>query len=74
MKHNTNFPIYFEINLISTETRMSSKKALVYGGKGGLGTVLVSHFRSRGWWVCSVDIRANEEADENVLVDLKDDW
>ncbi len=53
---------------------MSSKKALVYGGKGGLGTVLVSHFRSRGWWVCSVDIRANEEADENVLVDLKDDW
>jgi hypothetical protein len=35
---------------------MSGKKVLIYGGKGGLGTVLVSHFKSKGWWVCSIDM------------------
>eukprot|EP00095_Tigriopus_kingsejongensis_P012096 maker-scaffold702_size109376-snap-gene-0.22 protein:Tk12096 transcript:maker-scaffold702_size109376-snap-gene-0.22-mRNA-1 annotation:"dihydropteridine reductase" len=51
-----------------------SQKAIIYGGRGGLGTVLVTHFKSKGWWVCSIDLQANEEANENVLVDPKIDW
>ena len=35
---------------------MSAKKVLIYGGRGGLGTVLVSHFKAKGWWVCSIDL------------------
>lgn len=58
--------------LIKT-TRMT-KRVVVYGGKGGLGTVIVQHFKSLGHWVCSIDIAANAEADHNVLVDLKADW
>lgn len=51
-----------------------SNKVIVYGGKGGLGSVLVSHFKSKNWWVCSVDLKANEEANENVLVNPEDSW
>ena len=29
---------------------------------------------SKGWWVCSIDLAANDEADVNVLVNPKDDW
>ena len=52
----------------------SEKKVLIYGGKGGLGTVLVSHFKSNGWTVISVDLAANDVADANVLVNPNDDW
>jgi len=51
-----------------------TKRVVVYGGRGGLGTVIVQHFKSLGHWVCSIDIAANSEADHNVLVDLKADW
>merc|ERR1712107_692000 len=54
--------------------KMATNRAIIYGGKGGLGTVIVSHFKSKGWWICSVDIRGNEEADVNVLVNPDDDW
>ena len=27
-----------------------------------------------GWWICSIDLAANDEADANVLVNPKDDW
>ena len=49
-------------------------KVLIYGGKGGLGSVLVSHFKAKGCWVVSVDLHANDEADKNVLVNPSDDW
>ena len=52
-----------------------SGRVLIYGGRGGLGSVLVSHFKQKGWWICSVDIlQANEEADANVVVDPTSDW
>ena len=38
---------------------------LVYGGRGGLGSVIVSKFKAAGWWVMSVDLAANDEADAN---------
>lgn len=40
----------------------------VYGGKGALGSTLVNHFKSKGWWVCSIDLVENTEADANVVV------
>ena len=37
--------------------------------------MLVSHFKQKDWWVCSVDIlEANEVADVNVIVDPNADW
>jgi dihydropteridine reductase len=52
-----------------------SGRVLIYGGRGGLGSVLVSHFKQKGWWVCSVDIlEPNEVADVNVIVDPNTDW
>ena len=43
-------------------------------GRGGLGNVIVEHFKSKSWWVCSVDINPNDTADENVLVDPNLSW
>jgi len=51
-----------------------SKKVLIYGGRGALGSTMVSHFQSCGWWVCSVDLAASDAADANVIVDPKADW
>lgn len=53
---------------------MAANRAIIYGGKGGLGSVIVSHFKTSGWWICSVDINANDEADVNVLVNPNDSW
>ena len=49
-------------------------KVVVYGGRGGLGVVVVNHFKSSGYWVLSVDIGANDAADANVLVSLSAGW
>ena len=51
-----------------------SKKVLIYGGRGALGSTMVSHFKSCGWWVCSVDLVASDAADASVIVDPKADW
>ena len=49
-------------------------KVIVYGGRGGLGVVVVNHFKASGHWVLSVDIGPNEAADANVLVSLSAGW
>lgn len=49
-------------------------RVVIYGGRGGLGSTLVKSFKSKGWWVCSIDLAANDEADVNVLVNPKDEW
>lgn len=53
---------------------MAGQRAIIYGGRGGLGSVIVKHFKQKGWWVCSVDINANDEADANILVNPNDSW
>jgi len=53
---------------------MSSSKVLVYGACGALGKVCVTQLKKQGVWVCSIDLRANEEADANVLVTEMNDW
>ena len=49
-------------------------KVLVYGGKGGLGHVVVETFKELGYWVLSVDIVEQPSADHNVLVSLEESW
>ncbi|CAH8522997.1 unnamed protein product [Schistosoma rodhaini] len=49
---------------------MSCKRVLLYGGRGCLGSVCVKHFKSKGYWVCSVDFQENPDADENVVIEV----
>jgi len=49
-------------------------KVIVYGGRGGLGLVVVDTFKAAGYWVLSVDLAVNNAADANVQVSLADGW
>lgn len=49
-----------------------ARRVIVYGGKGALGSACVQYFKSKSWWVASVDISANEDANANVLVTVND--
>merc|ERR1711899_104808 len=60
--------------LQSKKSMATSNRVIVYGGRGGLGNVIVEHFKSKSWWVCSVDINPNDTADENVLVEPTPPW
>merc|ERR1711862_587687 len=62
--------IYTSLTILYYLTRMAASRVIVYGGKGALGTVIVDHFKSQNWWVCSIDMRQNEAADENITVDV----
>ena len=47
---------------------MSTKRVLVYGGSGALGSHLISHFKSKNYWVLSIDMKENQNADANIVV------
>jgi dihydropteridine reductase len=47
---------------------MGSRKVLIYGGKGALGSVLVDYFKAKAFWVTSVDFHENPGADCNVVL------
>ncbi|KAL7631288.1 UNVERIFIED_CONTAM: hypothetical protein RMT77_018409 [Armadillidium vulgare] len=53
---------------------MSSGRVIVYGGKGALGATVVKHFKNNNWWVGSIDLVPNEEADSNITVDKDATW
>ncbi|RMX41293.1 hypothetical protein pdam_00017744 [Pocillopora damicornis] len=53
---------------------MAVARVLVYGGKGALGATCVTYFKSKDWWVASVDLFPNEEAHANVVVTKTDSW
>ncbi|KAJ2716187.1 hypothetical protein H4R19_000790 [Coemansia spiralis] len=42
--------------------------AIVYGGRGALGAAVVSQFKKQAWRVISIDLAANPDADDNVVV------
>ncbi|KAI9357174.1 hypothetical protein BD770DRAFT_345105 [Pilaira anomala] len=42
-------------------------KLVVYGGAGGLGRVLVQHFKQKGYTVINIDLIENKDADFNTL-------
>ena len=50
-----------------------SGRVLVYGGRGALGSEIVTKFKQSGWWVANIDITANTTADENIVVE-GDTW
>jgi len=52
---------------------MSAGRALVYGGRGALGSTIVKSFKDSGWWVASVDMKTSDLADHNILVE-GDTW
>ncbi|RNA21615.1 dihydropteridine reductase [Brachionus plicatilis] len=45
------------------------KKILVYGGNGALGKQLVDHLKTKNYWVVCVDLKENDEANANIIVD-----
>ncbi|EGI59995.1 PREDICTED: dihydropteridine reductase [Acromyrmex echinatior] len=49
-------------------------RVIVYGGKGALGSACVSQFKSQNWWVGSIDMQPNEQADANVIVKPDNNW
>jgi len=51
-----------------------SGRVLIYGGKGALGSVCVNFFKSKNFWVGSIDLSANEAADANILVNRDADF
>uniref|UniRef100_I3IYE7 Dihydropteridine reductase n=1 Tax=Oreochromis niloticus TaxID=8128 RepID=I3IYE7_ORENI len=53
---------------------MAANRVIVYGGRGALGSKCVEYFKSKGWWVASIDIGANEEANENVVVKMTESF
>ncbi|XP_067456015.1 quinoid dihydropteridine reductase a [Thunnus thynnus] len=53
---------------------MAANRVIVYGGRGALGSKCVQHFKSKGWWVANIDMAANDEANENVIVKLTESF
>ncbi|KAG8134785.1 putative Dihydropteridine reductase protein [Naja naja] len=51
-----------------------ASRALVYGGRGALGSACVQHLRSKNWWVLSIDLAENQEASANVVVQMGDSF
>ncbi|XP_049864413.1 dihydropteridine reductase [Schistocerca gregaria] len=49
-------------------------RVFVYGGKGALGAACVQHFKAQKWWVGSIDLKENEQADANILVKPEESW
>ncbi|KAM9356545.1 quinoid dihydropteridine reductase a [Symphorus nematophorus] len=50
----------------------AANRVIVYGGRGALGSKCVQHFKAKGWWVASIDMAPNEEANENVIVRMSE--
>lgn len=52
---------------------MSGGRVVVYGGRGALGSTVVDVFKKNSFWILNIDMKVNEEADENILV-TGDSW
>ncbi|XP_053314281.1 dihydropteridine reductase [Spea bombifrons] len=51
-----------------------AQRVLVYGGRGALGSKCVEFFRSKNWWVASIDVTENAAASANVVVKPSDSF
>jgi dihydropteridine reductase len=52
---------------------MSGGRVIVYGGRGALGSKVVSVFKEAGYWVLNIDLKESEESDQNIIVS-GDSW
>jgi len=48
-------------------------RVIVYGGRGALGSTVVTMFKKNQYWVCNIDMKENTEADHNIIV-TGDTW
>ncbi|XP_071521381.1 dihydropteridine reductase [Panulirus ornatus] len=53
---------------------MSAGKIIVYGGRGALGCAVVKHFKANNFWVGSIDLGNNEDADVSIVVSKDANW
>ncbi|XP_005517875.2 PREDICTED: dihydropteridine reductase [Pseudopodoces humilis] len=53
---------------------MAAGRVLVYGGRGALGSQCVRYFKSKNWWVASIDLAENADASANVVVTATDSF
>lgn len=53
---------------------VEAQKVLVYGGRGALGSKCVEYFKSRNWWVASIDMVENKDASANIIVKMSDSF
>ncbi|RLW09066.1 hypothetical protein DV515_00002910 [Chloebia gouldiae] len=53
---------------------MAARRVLVYGGRGALGSQCVRYFKSKDWWVASIDLAENADASANVVVTTTDSF
>ena len=54
--------------MASAAYRDISRRMLVYGGCGALGTSIVKKFKEHKWLVISVDYNTNNDADINYVI------
>lgn len=47
---------------------MSAGRVLVYGGRGALGSTVVSVFKQASYWVLNIDLKESDQADHNIIV------
>ncbi|XP_057187299.1 dihydropteridine reductase [Triplophysa rosa] len=59
---------------MSSMAATEARKVIVYGGKGALGSACVQHFRAKNWWVASIDLNANEDANANITVKMTESF
>nr|XP_022336092.1 exonuclease 3'-5' domain-containing protein 2-like [Crassostrea virginica] len=52
----------------------SAGRIFIYGGKGALGSTCVSMFKAKNYWVGSIDLMPNEQADANIVVKPSESW
>ena len=52
----------------------AGKSSLILGGNGALGKSMVKSFKAKGWKVASLDLHANTEADQNIIIDPQAKW
>lgn len=50
-----------------------SRKVVIFGGCGALGSKCVESFKRKNWWVGSIDYKGNYNADINVILQNKSD-
>ncbi|XP_076034886.1 dihydropteridine reductase [Oratosquilla oratoria] len=53
---------------------MAAGKVIIYGGRGALGSAIASHFKAKGWWVGSIDLVSNDNADFCITVPRDASW
>uniref|UniRef100_A0A915Q220 Dihydropteridine reductase n=1 Tax=Setaria digitata TaxID=48799 RepID=A0A915Q220_9BILA len=53
---------------------MSTSRVAIYGGRGGLGSVLVDYFKIKNFWALNIDVLKNDKADANIVINMDESW